>query len=561
MSAPLRKPDPVDVCIVGAGASGAVVAKALTEAGLSVVALERGLWRKPEDFGIDELANLNRHYIGPDFGLHPRTVRHSADEEPELRPFSPLPQVVGGGTTHWAGWLLRLMESDFKQRSLHGDIDGASLVDWPIDYADLEPYYEKVEWRLGTSGQAGANRFEAPRRAGYPCPPMPQTRYAQLFHEACAKLGYNSFQTPIAMLSQQFRDMPPTIVGAMNHLYGDPTGTRPSVITTFIPDALATGRFELRPECLVRELTVDASKRVKTAIYEDADGNVFEQEAKIFIVAAGAIESARFLLLQKSPYFPNGLANDNDLVGRFMTVHEWTAATGVFEKDTPPIHGWAGGGYLSASSYEFYDTDESRGFIGGGHVVATGGMVAPPLNYVLPKRPAWGQAAKDADREFFNHTMSVGLIVHDLPQATNRVELDENVRDAWGVPVAKITCHAHPNDLAQARWITERNAEILEAAGATKVWQMVVDELTGSCLHQHGTVRMGHDPEASVVNAEGRAHDVENLYVCDGSTFPTASGANPTLTIMANAWRIADHIIDRGMPGRTGREQHVATGD
>jgi choline dehydrogenase-like flavoprotein len=548
VSATVRKPEAADVCIVGAGASGAVMAKVLTEAGLNVVALERGLWRKPEDFGADELANLNRHYIGPDPDLHPRTVRRFADEEAVLRPFSPLPGLVGGGTTHWAGWLLRMTESDFKQRSLHGDIEGADLIDWPFEYDTLEPYYEKVEWRLGTSGLAGANRYEAPRRRGYPCPPMPQTRYAQLFHEACAKLGYNSFPTPMAMLSQQFGDMPPTIVGAMNHLYGDPTGTRPSALTTFIPDAIATGRYDLRPECLVRELKVDSSRRVTSAVYEDADGNLFEQEATTFIVAAGAIESARLLLQQKSSYFPNGLANNNDLVGRYMTVHEWTAATGVFQKDGPPIHGWAGGGYLAASSFEFYETDESRGFIGGGHVVATGGMVAPPLNYVLPKRPRWGQAAKDADREFYNHTMSVGVIVHDLPQATNRVELDENVTDAWGVPVAKITCHAHPNDLAQAEWITQKNAEILEVAGATKVWKQVVDDLTGSCLHQHGTIRMGHNPDESVVNADGRAHEVDNLYVCDGSTFPTASGVNPTLTIMANAWRIADRIIASGPP-------------
>lgn len=543
MTRALRKPDPVDVCIVGAGASASVAAKVLTEAGLTVVAIERGQWRKPQDFGVDELANVNRHYLGANPELYPRLVRRSATEEARLRSFSPLPVTVGGGTTHWAGWVFRFQESDFKMRTLHGAVDGADLADWPIDYDDLEPYYEKVEWRLGVSGQAGANKYEAPRRRDYPCPPMPRTRYAQRFHEACEKLGYNSFQTPIVMVSRQYGTMPPTVVGAYNHMYGDPTGTRPGAHTTFIPDALATGRFELRPECLVRELTVDNAKRVRSAIYQDMNGNLFEQEAKVFVVACGAIETAKFLLLQKSAQFPRGLANDTDLVGRYLTVHEWTSATGLFDKDCEPVYGWAGGGYLGGSTYEFYESDESRGHIGGGHVVATGGMVATPMNYMLPSRPAWGQAAKDADRGFFNRTMSCGVIVHDLPQATNRVELDEKVEDMWGTPAAKVTSHAHPNDFAQARWTTQRCAEILDAAGASKVWQMLVDDLTGNCWHQHGTTRMGHDPESSVLNAQGRAHDVDNLYVCDGSSFPTASGTNPTLTIMANAWRIADGIV------------------
>jgi choline dehydrogenase-like flavoprotein len=176
--------------------------------------------------------------------------------------------------------------------------------------------------------------------------------------------------------------------------------------------------------------------------------------------------------------------------------------------------------------------------------VASAGVGIPlPISFSLPDGPVWGQAAKDADRKYFNHTMAVGLVLHDLPQETNRVELDDTVTDAWGLPVARITHRPHPNDLAQGRWIIDRNAEILEAAGATEVWRVYITRVTGNCSHQHGTLRMGDDPETSVLDKSCRAHEVPNLYGIDGGPFPTSTGVNPTLTIMANAWRVAEEIL------------------
>ena len=171
------KPERADVVIIGAGASGATAAKVLTERGLQVVALERGPWRKRESFGGDELANVNRYNLWPDPILNPRTLRASADEEPKLDLFCPVPQMVGGGTVHWQGWLPRFTESDFRLRSIVGDIPGTTLVDWPISYADLEPYYTEVEWAFGVSGAGGVNKFEGFRSKDYPCPPLPSTRY------------------------------------------------------------------------------------------------------------------------------------------------------------------------------------------------------------------------------------------------------------------------------------------------------------------------------------------------------------------------------------------------
>jgi len=541
------KPERVDVCIIGAGASGAVAAKVLTERGLRVVALERGPWRTRESFGGDELANVNRYNLWPDPLLNPRTYRQSEAEEPREELFCPVPQMVGGGTVHWQGWLPRFTENDFRLRTIAGDLPGATLVDWPITYADLEPYYSNVEWAFGVSGQAGANAFESPRSRSYPCPPMPTTRYAQKFHQGCAALGYNSFPTPMAALSRPYNGRPATVLSAFAQQHGDPTGTVSSALSVFVPDALATGRYDLRPDCYVREIAVDARGRARGAVYQDAAGDSIEQEADVVILACGAIESARLLLLSRSGRFPNGLANGSDLVGRNLTLHEYSAAVGVFDD---PIYAWAGGGYVAASSYQFYEHDDSRSFVGGGHIASAGVGIPLPINWSLPDRPLWGAAAKQMDRDFYNHSFAIGLVLHDMPQHANRVELDARVTDVWGLPVARITLRPHPNDLAQGRWVVDRNAEILEASGAKKVYRVYPDRITGNCSHQHGTTRMGDNPDASVLNKWCQAHEVDNLFVVDGGPFPTATGANPTLSIMANAWRVAEHIAaSRGTRG------------
>jgi choline dehydrogenase-like flavoprotein len=532
-------PDMVDVCIIGAGASGATAAKVLTERGLRVVALEKGPWRTKETFGGDELANVNRYNLWPDPILNPRTSRQSAAEEASRDLFCPVPQMVGGGTVHWQGWLPRFTENDFRLRTVAGVVPGTTLADWPISYADLEPYYDKVEWAFGVSGQAGANAFEAFRSRGYPCPPMPQSRYAQKFHEGCAALGWNSFPTPQAALSTPYNGRPATVITAFAQQHGDPTGTRSSALNVLVPDALATGRYDLRSDSYVRELTIDATGRIKGAVYDDADGLTFEQQADVFVLACGAVESARLLLMSASGRFQNGLANGNDLIGRNATFHEYSAAVGVFDD---PIYAWAGGGYVSASSFQFYEHDESRGHVSGGHIAAAGVGIPLPINWRLPGRPSWGAEAKAVDRQYFNHSMAVAMVLHDMPQHDNRVDLDDKVVDAWGLPVARVTLTPHPNDLAQGHFLIDRCGEILEAAGAKEVDRVYPERVTGNCSHQHGTTRMGDDPDTSVLDRNCRAHEVENLFVVDGGPFPTATGANPTLTIMANAWRVSERI-------------------
>ena len=269
---------------------------------------------------------------------------------------------------------------------------------------------------------------------------------------------------------------------------------------------------------------------------------MIEQEAGLFILACGAVETARLMLLSKSGRFPNGLANTSDLVGRNVTFHEYSAAVGLFDD---PIYAWAGGGYVSSSSFQFYNHDPRRGHVSGGHIACAGVGIPLPINWRLPDAPAWGASAKQNDRDHFNHSMAVAMVLHDMPQHDNRVDLDDEVKDAWGLPVARVTLTPHENDLKQGRFLIDRAGEILDAAGSKRVQKVYADRVTGNCSHQHGTARMGNDPATSVLDRDCRAHDIDNLYIVDGSPFPTGTGANPTLTIMANAWRVAQTIVER----------------
>lgn len=542
-----NKLEPVDVVIIGTGATGGTAAKVLSERGLKVVGLDRGPWLKPKDYSGDEIKYVNRNFLVPDPILNPRTYRQSADEKAELSSFSMLPQMVGGGTVHWAGWFPRPKPSDFIQHSLHGDVPGASLADWPYSYDDLEPFLTKVEWAFGCSGLDGADKFCPPRSRPYPTPPMAPTRFGQTFYRACETLGINAHPIPQAFITKPFKGREPKHLTGFWNLYGDPSGMRSGTATTFIPEALATGNYELRTECYVNRITTNAAGEANGAAYLDEDGDEVVQQARIVILAAGAIESARILLLSANDSAPDGLANSSGLVGKNATFHEYVYATGLFDRDvTEPFDGYAGH-YLSGGSMQFYETDEKRGHICGSIIGAS--QVGHPINWMLPGRPAWGEAAKQVDRDYFRHSMKIGVCLHDLAVESNRVDLDPEVKDAWGVPVARITHKSHSNDLALAKWQLAKNSEILDAAGAIKISAVTPQSSTGNTFHQHGTARMGFDPSTSVLNEWCEAHDVPNLYVVDGSGFATALGVNPTLTMMAHAWRAAEFIADHHAKG------------
>lgn len=547
-----RNPEPVDVVIVGIGASGGTAAKVLSEAGLKVVGLERGPYlRHNEHFSGDELKFVNRTYMWPDASLVPRTRRVEDDEVAQPYPFSMTPQLVGGGTNHWAGWVPRPRPSDFRQLSLHGHVEGLSLADWPISYDDLEPYLTKIEWEFGISGIAGADKGEGHRSRAYPSAPLRPTRWGRKFYDAANSMGINAFPIPHALVTNNHKGREPFNTTSFWNQYGDPSGMRSNTATTFVPEALATGNFDLRPDCMVREIVVGKDGKAKGVIYIDEDGREWQQDAAVVVLGLGAIETARLMLMSQSARHPEGLANSSGLVGKNATFHEYLFAIGFFDNEIDdPMYGWAGN-YISGGTMDFYETDENRGHIGG--CIVSASQTCHPINMVFPGRPQWGQAMKDADRAFFNYAMKIGLILHDMPQERNRVDLDPTHTDQYGLPVARITHRAHENDRAMGKWQVDKNAEILETAGARKIIPVYLDQVTGNTCHQHGTARMGRNPGTSVLNEWCQAHDVENLFVVDGSSFPTSLGVNPTLAMMANAWRVSEYIHENYLPGRPER--------
>ncbi|MBX3100339.1 MAG: GMC family oxidoreductase [Salinibacterium sp.] len=550
----VKKNDPVDVVIVGLGAGGGPAAKVLSEAGYSVVGFDKGPWlRNSEHYSGDELKFQNRSYLWPDVDLMPRTVRSDETTEGRIFNFSPVPSAVGGGTTHMAGWTPRPRPSDFIMQSLHGDIEGASLADWPYRYEHLEPYLTKVEWSYGISGLDGAEVGAGFRSKRYPSGPLEPTKFGEKFYEGCRKLGINAMPLPMSHLTER-NELGRKAVNRTSfwNQYGDPTETRSTVATTYIPEALSTGNFEVRADSFVKEVTVDRDGKATGVVYIAPDGSEHEQQARVVILALGAIESSRLMLLSKSPRFPDGLANDSGLVGKNATFHEYLFAVGLFDREVSPALNGFTGNYQSGGSMHFYETDPDRGHIGGGIIATT--QIGQPINPILPGKPVWGEAAKDADRDYFLHSMKIGMILQDLPQETNRVDLDPTVKDRWGMPVARITNKPHANDTAMSKWQIDKNVEILEAAGAVRTMPVYLGkEFTGNACHQHGTVRMGTDPNRSVLNEWAQAHSVDNLFVLDGSGFATAMGVNPTLTIMAHSWRAADYIANTYLKGRSER--------
>jgi choline dehydrogenase-like flavoprotein len=307
-----------------------------------------------------------------------------------------------------------------------------------------------------------------------------------------------------------------------------------------LPIAQRTGRCEIRANSYVREVTVDNSGRVTGVIYFDAQRREVSQKAKAVIVSANASSSARLLLLSKSARFPHGLANSNGVVGKYVMYGNGAGASAMFEHPLNEYKGMVSG----AGIVDFVPSDPKRGFYGGGRMTSRGHQtpISFGLNGLQPGSPRWGAAYKKALKDEANRRMTITCFVTQLPLETNRVDLDPEVKDAWGLPAMRITSKSHPDDIKCMEFFRQKSIEILKAAGGINVRAGRVSDSRGGS-HNRGTCRMGNDPKTSVVNKYHRAHDVPNLFVVDGSNFVTGGRNHPTMTIQALAFRAAEHIV------------------
>jgi len=520
-----------DVVVVGAGAAGGVLALELARRGLRVTVLESGprhdpakrwdgvrRWLRHENPWERTPKTLDRYTVGgpQPYQLEGRRARG-----------------VGGSTLHWEGYALRLHASDFMLRSLHGVGD-----DWPIRYDDLEPYYAAAERSLGVAGTAD-DPWASPRSAPYPLPAFPFSHSDGLFSRACRTLGIGLHHLPQARNSVAYDGRPQC--RACGTCFVCPTGAKATADLTHVAAAEATGNARVVTEATVKRLVTDDAGEVRAAVYAGPDGVERRAEARVFVLAGGAVENARLLLLSTSRRFPAGLANGSGLVGKcFMTHPSVTIQARVRDR----VHPYRIG----------FSTAMTRQFAVGGDRGRRGAFLLEFLNAAgpTPEQIAvasgrWGADLREHVRAEFGRWMGIRIYAEELPERTNAVTLNPRVRDALGVPAPHIHHAIGAYERAALEEAREVVGRIMTALGALEVKPGPLS-FAG---HQMGTHRMGTDPRTSVVDPDQRAHEVPNLYLAGGGCFVTGSASPPTLTIVALAIRTAERIAARlAPPGR-----------
>jgi choline dehydrogenase-like flavoprotein len=514
MAAPFDLNDSGVIVVIGTGAGGGVLANELAQRGVSVVALEAGGRYLPEDYINDEWESF-----GQLAWLDPRTT--SGDWR-VARDFSGLPawivKAVGGTTTHWAGASLRFQDHEWKAKTTYGDVQGANLLDWPIDAEEMAPWYDLAEKKLGvtrTNGIAG----------------LPGNNNYKVFEAGAKALGYTEVSTGRMAINSSDYDGRLACQQTGFCFQGCKWGAKWSAAYTDIPRGEATGNLEVREKAHVLRIEHGADGKVNGVVYADADGVEHKQMARAVCVAGNSFESPRMLLNSATSMYPDGLANSSGQVGRNYMRHMTGSVYATFDK---PVRMWRGTTMAGIIQDEARH-DPSRGFVGG-YELETLALGLPFMAAFLDPG-SWGREFTTA-LDSYENMAGMWIVGEDMPQETNRVTLNHDVKDQFGMPVANVHFDDHPNDIAMRNHAYKQGIAVYEAVGATRTFPTPPYPST----HNLGTNRMSENPRDGVVNKWGRTHDIENLFVSDGSQFTTGAAENPTLTIVALAIRQADHI-------------------
>jgi len=525
-----RNGDRADVLIIGAGAGGSVAARHLAEAGFKVVCLEQGSWENASDFPGDkvEWELVADKQWSPD----PNVRQHPGDYPLEVSssPITPVMyNAVGGSTVHFCAQWVRLRPHDFKARSTYGIAD-----DWPVTYAEMQRFYERIDQEMQISGMTGDPNY--PPGPPPALPPIPIGLLGRKAAQGMNELGWHWWPAAHAIRSEPVGNL----AGCERTgtcMWGCPKGAKSSTDTTMWPQALEHGA-RLLTGARVREIT-DSAGLATGAIYIDRDGAEHQQKADVVIVAGNGVGTARLLLLSGGP---DGIANSSGLVGKRLMLHPYMSVLGIYEDG---LESWLGPWGTQLLSLQFADHDESRGFPLGAQwdVMPLGGPLFTLFRY--DERPfdgRWGAGIHELTERTLGHAFDWGVGIEDLPHESNTVTLDAVLTDSDGIPAPKITFRIDEDMRANLDFQLARAQEAHEAAGAIDT--MVADWSTWG-WHLLGTTRMGDDPASSVVDRWCAAHDVPNLYVLDGSVFPTSGPMAPTATICANSLRCTDRLIER----------------
>ncbi len=535
-----------DVIIIGAGAGGGVAAGVLAEAGKQVLLLERGrsytFDQIPRDHLRHNRLSLYGHAMGPDLEGNPRVFVDPQGHEHLVRPhengYQNNAMGVGGGTRIYGAQAWRFLPQDFRMASNYGVPQGSSLADWPITYDELEFYYAEAEQELGVAGDSIASAIVWPRGADYPLPAVPVNRTGLTLRQGAASLGWETLTPPLLINSRPYNGRPACTQCQHCVGFACPVDAKNGTHNTMIPRALASGRCTLVTEAIVERIDTDSDGTVIGVSYYDHENRRISARAATVVVSAGAIETARLLLNSTSPQHPHGLGNHSDQVGRHLQGHYYPDACGMMPE---PVYDGVGPG-VDTATCQF--NHGNPGIVGGG-MLADEFIVMPIIfwkHQLPPGVPRWGQANKTFMREGYRRAIRVTGPVQDIPNPQARVTIDPQVRDRWGIPVARLSGTTHPETVRTAAFMADRAREWLQAAGATQIWNHPPGLFLSGGQHQAGTCRMGDNPQTSVVDRWGRVHGHTNLFVADGSLHVTNGGFNPVLTILALAFRTAHYI-------------------
>ncbi len=563
-----RKLPATDVVVIGMGAAGGVAVLPLVEAGLRVTALEAGGWLTGRDFAPDKVRNNIRDW--------PQSVQKANGEVPTVRADEsqtaiqggghPMMNAVGGTTMHYWAQSWRLSPWDFRVATETAQRYGASRIpadstveDWPLDYDELEPWYDTVERAIGVAGKAGnldgridpaGNIFEGPRGREFPMPPLRPSPFTEMMSDAARSLGWHPFQAPASINSQPNDGRPGCLYHGFCNRGGCHVEAKNSTAVTTIPRALRTGRLDLVTHARVTRILSDTSGRV-TGVRYIKGGETLFQPAAVVLLGSYTYENVRLLLLSRSSAFPEGLANNNGQVGRhYFSHHQGAPVSALFPHD---LHNWYGLPAQGVAIDDWADDNfdhSDRNFIGGANLwVHTDRR---PINAAdmntFGMAPRWGSQWKafvmeNADRSNTSYAQKT-----TLPYAHNYLDLDPTTTDALGDPVIRITGHYGNNEKRIAAFAQDRMEQWYRAAGAIRVVRSGLGHTMYASTHAFGGTRMGDDPRSNVVDRWGFTHEAPNLGILGASLMGTSGARNPTLTVQALAWRTAAHLVANWHP-------------
>lgn len=502
------------VVIIGSGAGGGTLANELAQKGVDVIVLEAGKMHTQGDFTTDEWGSFTMLSW-----LDKRTTSGSwriATDFPNLPAW--ICKTVGGTTTHWAGASLRFQPHEFKAKSHYGQIKDANLLDWPVTSEEMAPWYDRAEKKMGVTRTNGL-------------PGLPGNNNFKVMYNGATKVGYKECNTGHMATNSIVRDDRAHCFQRGFCFQGCRTGAKWSTLYTEIPRAQATGHMELRTQAHVVKIETDAKGKASAVVYYDADGKLQRQKARIVAVAGNSIETPRLLLNSQSSRFPDGLANSSGQVGRNYMRHTTGSVYAVFNDKVDMYKGTTMAGIIEDEAR--FDT--SRGFAGGYHMETV--SLGLPFYAAFLDPGAWGGDFTQA-MDSYPYTAGMWIVGEDMPRETNRITLNSDVKDQYGMPVPNVHFDDHPNDEAMREHGFKQGTAVYDAAGAKTVYKVPPYPST----HNLGTARMSARAQDGVCNKYGQTHDVPNLFISDGSQFTTGAAENPTLTIVTLAIRQADYI-------------------